>query len=116
LTSITTNHAPSNESDAAFSLAFAVVLLVAFICPSQTKRELGYAPLFLDICYLGRVFERVCSISNRSTLRIMAAARCVVSFEDDEGIRHCTYGQAESLFETVALSISEFRVVAEMWR
>lgn len=39
----------------------------------------------------------------------MAAAHCVVSFEDDEGIRHCAHVQAESLYEAVALAISEFR-------
>ena len=39
----------------------------------------------------------------------MSPSRCAVSFEDTEGIRHCTHVQAESLFEAVALAISEFR-------
>lgn len=39
----------------------------------------------------------------------MAAARCVVSFEDNGGIRHCAHVQAESLYEAVALAIAAFR-------
>ena len=42
----------------------------------------------------------------------MAAARCKVSFTDLEGITHCTQVQAESVFEAVALAVSQFRADA----
>ena len=39
----------------------------------------------------------------------MPVVRCTVSFENDEGIRHCAHVQAESLYEAVALAIAKFR-------
>ena len=39
----------------------------------------------------------------------MAAALCCVSFEDTEGVTHSAHVQAESLYEAVALAVSEFR-------
>jgi hypothetical protein len=38
----------------------------------------------------------------------MAAALCLVSFEDSEGIVHSAHVQAESLYEAVALAVAEF--------
>lgn len=39
----------------------------------------------------------------------MAAARCVVSFMDSDGIAHTAHVQAESLYEAVAVAVAEFR-------
>ena len=39
----------------------------------------------------------------------MSAARCKVSFIDSEGLSHAIHVQAESLYEAVALAITEFR-------
>ena len=39
----------------------------------------------------------------------MAAARCSVSFNDDDGLFHTAHVQAESLYEAVALAVAEFR-------
>ena len=39
----------------------------------------------------------------------MAAARCKVSFTDGDNLSHTAHVQAESLYEAVALAISEFR-------
>jgi hypothetical protein len=39
----------------------------------------------------------------------MGVSRCRVSFTDSEGISHSVEVQAESLYEAVALAVSEFR-------
>jgi hypothetical protein len=39
----------------------------------------------------------------------MGVSRCRVSFTDSEGITHAVEVQAESLYEAVALAVSEFR-------
>jgi hypothetical protein len=39
----------------------------------------------------------------------MGVSRCRVSFTDSEGISHAVEVQAESLYEAVALAVSEFR-------
>lgn len=39
----------------------------------------------------------------------MAAARCAVSFTDNDGLLHTAHVQAESLYEAVALAVAEFR-------
>lgn len=39
----------------------------------------------------------------------MAAARCAVSFTDQDGIAHTAHVHAESVFEAVALAVAEFR-------
>ena len=39
----------------------------------------------------------------------MGISRCRVSFTDTEGISHSVEVQAESLYEAVALAVSEFR-------
>ena len=39
----------------------------------------------------------------------MAAARCSVSFHDDDGVTHTAHVQAETLYESVALAVAEFR-------
>ncbi len=39
----------------------------------------------------------------------MGVSRCRVSFTDSEGISHAVDVQAESLYEAVALAVSEFR-------
>jgi hypothetical protein len=39
----------------------------------------------------------------------MAASRCRVSFMDAEGIGHAVNVEAESVYEAVALAVSEFR-------
>jgi len=39
----------------------------------------------------------------------MGISRCRVSFTDTEGISHAVEVQAESLYEAVALAVSEFR-------
>jgi len=39
----------------------------------------------------------------------MGAARCKVSFCDSDGLSHAVHVQAESLYEAVALAITEFK-------
>jgi len=39
----------------------------------------------------------------------MPLARCRVSYTDAEGVPHSAHVQAESLYEAVALAVSEFR-------
>ena len=39
----------------------------------------------------------------------MLTTRCAVSFDDEEGVTHTAYVQAEFLYEAVALGVAQFR-------